>query len=96
MGTKMTAETTGLEMAEELYPEVPDSDDVKVASEIFAFVHSRLKQFRQDLDAVLAECEDAAPFAVKHTRHLSNLLAKAHIGWFIFWPRTKSLLDIAE
>ncbi len=86
MGTKMTPETTGLNMAESLYPVVPDSDDVKVASEIFAFAHSRLKELRRDLDSVLAECEEVAPFAVSHTKRLGELLTKAHIGWFVHWP----------
>ncbi|WP_433598734.1 hypothetical protein ACQPXH_23945 [Nocardia sp. CA-135953] len=87
MPTKMTPETTGLDMAGSLYPIVPDSDDVKVASEIFALAHSRLKQLRQDLDTVLAECEDRAPFAVGYTKHLSDILAKLHIEWFVSWPR---------
>ncbi|MGQ4615200.1 hypothetical protein [Nocardia sp. R7R-8] len=86
MGTKMTPETTGLDMAESLYPVVPESDDVKVASEIFAFAHSRLKELRRDLDSVLSECEEVAPFAVSHTKRLGELLTKAHIGWFIHWP----------
>ncbi|WP_282777491.1 hypothetical protein [Nocardia sp. CC201C] len=92
MPAKMTPESTGLTMAEELYPLIPDTDDLKVASEIFAFAHSRLKDLRRDLDTVLAECEEQAPFAVTHTKHLSDLLAKAHIGWFIYWPHEDELI----
>lgn len=88
MGTKMTVQTTGIEIEDSLYPVVPGTDDARVAGEVFTLVLTQALSLYRDLSTVLAECDERAPATVRHSARFTETVRDALTEWLNHWPTT--------
>lgn len=82
----MNDKTSAMDVANELRPVVPESDDLRVASDIVNYVLDRTLRLTEDLQHYAEQCFDQAPASGAHVSELNGDISRVVLDWVRRWP----------